>query len=217
MQNAVGVDEEFDFDARHAGGHRRNAFEIEARQGAAVFRQFALALQHVDGDVGLAIDLRGVELRGRCGNGGVAQNDFVGHAARDFDAERERRHVEQQHVLGGFGAAAENVGLHGRAEGDDFIGIQIGVRFALEQFFDQRANFGNARGAADEHDFVDLFRLQAGIFQRLLAGADGAIDDGLNQLLELFARDLALVALAAGQFDVKLDRGLRKRARSWLR
>ena len=132
VENAVGVDQEFYFDARNAGGHGRNAFEIEAGQRAAVFGQFAFALQHVDGDVGLAVDLRGVVLRGRRGDGRVAQDDFVGDSAGDFDAERERSHVEQQHVLGGFGAAAENVGLHGRAQGDDFVGIQIGVRLAVE-------------------------------------------------------------------------------------
>ena len=53
-------------------------------------------------------------------------------------------------------------------------------------------------------------RLQAGVFQRLLAGSDGAIDDRLDQLLELLARNLALIALATGQFNVQLGRGLRR-------
>ena len=76
------------------------------------------------------------------------------------------------------------------------------------KIFDQRANFGNARGTADEHDFVDHFRFQAGIFHGLLAGANGAVDDRLNQLFVLLASNLAAVVLAAGEFDVKLDRGL---------
>ena len=84
------------------------------------------------------------------------------------------------------------------------------MRLAVEQFLHQRANLGNARRTADQYDFVDLFGLEAGIFQRLLAGADGAIDDRLNQLLELLAGDFALIALAAGQFDVELDRRLRR-------
>ena len=58
---------------------------------------------------------------------------------------------------------------------------------------------------------------EAGILHRLLAGADGAVDDGLNQLLELLARDLALVPLAAGQFDVENGCFVATRARSWLR
>ena len=160
-------------------------------------------------DVRLPVDLRGVELRRGGRNGRIAQNDLVGDATGDFDAERQRRDVEQQHILGGFGAAAENVGLHGRAQGYNFVGIQIGVRLAVEHFFHQRANFGNARGAADQHDFVDLLRFQIRILQGLLAGADSAVDDRLNQLLELLTRDLALVSIAAGKLYIELDRRFR--------
>ena len=59
------------------------------------------------------------------------------------------------------------------------------MRRALEQLFHQLADSRNARGAAHQHDFVDLLRLEAGIFQRLLHRADGAVDDRLDQLLEL--------------------------------
>ena len=31
-ENAVGVDKEFDLDARQTGGHGRNTFEVKARQ-----------------------------------------------------------------------------------------------------------------------------------------------------------------------------------------
>ena len=93
---------------------------------------------------------------------------------------------------------AENVGLHRRAQRDHFVGIQVGVRRALELLFDQLANQRNARRAADQHGFVDLLRGEAGIFHRLPDRTDGAIDHRLDELLELLARDLALVALAAG-------------------
>ena len=66
------------------------------------------------------------------------------------------------------------------------------------------ANLRNARRAADQHDFVNLFGLETGVFQRLLAGRDRALDDRLDQLLEAFARDLALIALSAGQLDIEL-------------
>ena len=88
--------------------------------------------------------------------------------------------------------------MHGRAQRDDFVGIQIGVRLAVEQIFHERANLRDARRAADQHDFVNLLGLEAGVFQSLLAGTDGAVDDRLDQLLELLARDLAPVAFAAG-------------------
>jgi hypothetical protein len=100
--------------------------------------------------------------------------------------------------------------LHGRTQRYNFIWIQIRVRLAVKEFFDQSADLGNARGSADEHNFVNLLGLEACIFQSLLAGTDRAVDDGLDQLLELFTRNLSQIALATGQFDVELDRGLRR-------
>ena len=49
-------------------------------------------------------------------------------SAKSLDAERERRHVEQQHLFGGLGGAGQNVGLHGCAKCDDFIRVQFDVR-----------------------------------------------------------------------------------------
>src|ERR1700692_5060125 len=61
VQNAVSVDEKFDLDARHSRSHRRNTLQVKTRERAAILGKFALALQHVNGDVGLPIDLRGIE------------------------------------------------------------------------------------------------------------------------------------------------------------
>ena len=61
-----------------------------------------------------------------------------------LNAERQRRHIEQQHVLGGQRSAAQNVGLHSRAQRHYFIGIQIGMRLTVKQFLHQGANFRNA-------------------------------------------------------------------------
>ena len=68
LQNAVGIDQELHFDARQAGAHRRNAFQIEACQRTAVGSQFALALHHVNRDVGLAVDAGGEVFGRRCGD-----------------------------------------------------------------------------------------------------------------------------------------------------
>src|SRR5208337_2427201 len=83
------------------------------------------------------------------------------------------------------------------------IRVQVAVRRAPEQLFHQLTHPRNSRRAAHQHGFVNVLWLQASIFQRLLDRADGAIDNGLNQLLKLRLRDLALVALAAGKFDVE--------------
>ena len=41
----------------------------------------------MNGNVGLSIHLGGVKLGGRCGNGGIPQNNLVRYPACDFDAE----------------------------------------------------------------------------------------------------------------------------------
>jgi hypothetical protein len=69
---------------------------------------------------------------------------------------------------------------------------------ALEEVLDQGANFGDASGASDKHDFVDLFGFQLRIFESLPAGSDGAIESGLDKSLKLLAGNFALIAFAFG-------------------
>ena len=86
------------------------------------------------------------------------------------------------------------------------------MRFAVEQILDERADFRDSCRSPDQHYFVDLLGLEVCVFQRLLGGANGAIDNGLDQLLELLPGNFAPVAFAAGQFDIKLNRGLRRQS-----
>ena len=74
-------------------------------------------------DIGLAIHLGRVVLRRRSWYCRVAQDDFIGHAARHFNPQRKRGDVEQQHVLRDFGAATKNIRLYGRAQRNYFVGI----------------------------------------------------------------------------------------------
>src|SRR2546422_8189932 len=92
----------------------------DLRKRAAVFREFAFALEDVDVDAGLIVEASGVKFLRARGNRGIARNDFRDRATVGLDAERKRRDVEQQHV---FYALVENIGLDSGAEGDDFIGI----------------------------------------------------------------------------------------------
>ena len=67
----------------------------------------------------------------------------------------------------------------------------------------QLADLRDARRAAYQHGFVDLLWGQPGIFHRLPDRPNRAIDDRLDQLLKLRARDLALIAFAAGKLYVQ--------------
>ena len=66
----------------------------------------------------------------RVGNGGVALDQLGEHAAQRLDAERQRGHVEQQHVLH---FAAQHAALHRRADRDHFVRIHALVRLLAEQ------------------------------------------------------------------------------------
>ncbi len=56
----------------------------------------------------------------------------------------------------------------------------------------------DARRAADQHDLVDLRRVDAGVGERLLGRADRLLQQVLDELLELRARQLHLQVLRAG-------------------
>ena len=78
----------------------------------------ALALQHVDGHAGLVV-VRGREGLRRLGRDGGVLLDHLGHdPAQGLDAERQRRHVEQQHVLH---VAGEHAALDRRADGHRLV------------------------------------------------------------------------------------------------
>ena len=86
------------------------------------------------------------------------------HAAHGFDAERERRDVEQQCVLD---RAREDAGLHRGAERHHFVRIELGMGLRAEQRFDGLAHQRDARRAAHQHHFVDLLEGDARILDAL--------------------------------------------------
>ena len=87
------------------------------------------------------------------GNRGVAFDELGHDATHGFDAERQRRDVEQQHVLH---FAGQHAALDRRADGHDFVRIDALVRLLAEHLLDEFLHLGDARRTADEHDFVDL-------------------------------------------------------------
>ena len=117
------------------------------------------------------------------------------HAAERLDAERQRRHVEQQQILH---LAGEHAALNGRADRDDLVGVDALVRLLAEQVLDDLLHLRDARRAADQHDFVDLRGVDAGVGQRLLRRADGLLQQIVDELLELRARQLHLQVLRPG-------------------
>ena len=156
VEDAVGVDVERDLDLRDAARRRPDALEPEAGELAVVGRELALALQDHDVDRGLIV-LRGREhLRPARGDRGVALDDLGHHATHRLQAERQRRHVEQDDVLD---LALEHAGLQRGADRHDLVGVDRHVRvLAAGQPAHEVLDGGDARRAADEDDLVDVAR-----------------------------------------------------------
>src|SRR2546430_2267714 len=77
-----------------------------------------------------------------------------------------------------------------RADRHDFIRIDALVRLLAEELLHDVLHLRHAGHAADEDDFVDLARRQAGILERLAAGLDRLLDEIVDQRLELGAGEL---------------------------
>ena len=83
-------------------------------------RHGAFALQNVDIDGRLEAGGRREDLALADGERRVALNDARAHAAQRLDAERQRRHIEQQKALH---AAGQNARLQARAHGDALVWV----------------------------------------------------------------------------------------------
>ena len=59
------------------------------------------------------------------------------------------------------------------------------MRLAAEEVLHRLDHFRHARHAADENHLVDLGSLQTGVLQCVLAGADGLLDEVIDQVLSL--------------------------------
>ena len=212
VEDAVGVDVEGDLDLRDAARRRRDAGELELAQRLVVLRHLALALQDVDLDRGLVV-LGGRErLALARRDRRVALDELRHDAALGLDAERQRGHVEQQHVLD---VAGEHAGLDRGADRDDLVGVDAAVRLLARELLDLLLDGRHARHAADEDDVVDLRRaLVLGVVERLADRGDDALEQVGGQLVELGAREAHVEVLGTGlvgrderQVDLRLLRG----------
>ena len=150
----------------HAAGSRWNAVQFECAQRTVVLCEFAFALHHVDFDTRLVVRRRRIrfDLAGR--NRGIALNLNRHHAAKRLNAERKRRHVEQQDVLYFSG---QHGALDRCAHCDNFVGVHALVRlFAAKEVANELLHFRDACRAANEHDFFDIARRKFRVLQSLL-------------------------------------------------
>jgi hypothetical protein len=167
---------------RGAGG-----IPTRSNEQLVVSRHLSLALEDADGDRGLILLGCRENLALLRRDGGVTVDQLGHYAAKRLDAERQRGNVEQQNILD---VALQHACLDCCTDGDHFVRIDALVRLALEQLLHGLLDLRHAGLSADQHDLVDVGRLQARVLQCGFAGLDGALDQVIDQRLQLGARQL---------------------------
>ena len=183
---AVGVDVKSHFNLWHAARCWRNANKVEIAKQLVIRRHFALALEHADGDSILIVFCGRIYLALLRRDRRIAVDHAREHTAERFDTERQWRHIEQKHILD---VALQHASLNGGAHCNDFVWVHTGVRFFTEETLHDIAHLWHAGHAADHHDFINAIGLDARIGQRLFARLKRTLDQIINQLFKVSARD----------------------------
>ncbi|MNZ48798.1 NAD-specific glutamate dehydrogenase [compost metagenome] len=199
-EQTVGIDLEGHANLRRTRHHCRDTAQFEARQGAAVADQLALALQHVDRHGRLAVFIGGEVLGASDGDGGVARNHLLHQAAHGFQAQGQRNHVEQQQFATIALVTGQGISLDRSTDGDHLIRVDFSQGLATEGFGDSFANARYASRTTDHDHGVHVFQLDTGITHRTTAGFEAARDHRLDQRIEGFTGQLGL-PVAIGHFN----------------
>jgi len=141
----------------------------------------------VNGYRRLAVVGRREHLRRLRRNRRVLLDQLRHHATERLDAERQRRHVEQQHVLA---LAGEHRCLDRGTDGNRLVGVDVLARLLAEERLHRFLHLRHPRHATDEDDVADVGQRNARVFHRDAARLDGALDQLGHQRLELRTRDL---------------------------
>jgi hypothetical protein len=148
----------------------------------------------------------------------VFRSMSVGHdPAQRLDAERERDHVEQEHILH---VAREHAALDGRAHGHHLVGVHAAVRLLPEEVLHDLLDLRDPGRAAHQDHLVHVGGLEPRVPERRLHGLDGALDQVVHELLELGPGQRhvqVLRALLGGGDEGEVDVGLHGGAELHLR
>ena len=140
----------------------------------------------MDGDGALVVICGGEHLRCLGGDGGVLLDQLGHHTAHGFDTQRQRRHVEQQHILH---FALQHTALNRGTDGYRFIRVHVAARFLAKKFFHSFLHQRHAGLATDQNHITNIRGADARILHRNLARLDGARDQVFDQTLQFGTGD----------------------------
>ena len=169
-------------------------------------RHGAFALQNVDIDGRLEAGGRREDLALADGERRVALNDARAHAAQRLDAERQRRHIEQQKALH---AAGQNARLQARAHGNALVGVDALERQRACHRLHQILHRRDAARTADHENLADLRNGYAGVVDGLIDRLARGLHEMVGQIVEFRAckRDLHMQRPLLADGDIRLLHG----------
>ncbi|GET90231.1 heat-shock protein hsp70, putative [Leishmania tarentolae] len=211
VQDAVGVQVERHLDLRHAARRRRDAGQVERAQQVAVLRHRALALEDLDVHAGLVVRVRREDLALLGRDRRVALDQRRHHATGRLNAQRQRRHIQQQQTLRLLALAArQDEGLHRSAVRDSLVGVDALVQLlAAEEVRHEGLHLRDTRRPAHQHHVVHGALVHLRVLQHALHWLDRAAKQVAAQLLEARACDGGLEVNVLEQC-VDLNRRLRR-------
>ena len=166
VHDTVGVDVEGNFDLRDATRRRRDTGQFEGAQRLVIASELTFALIDLDEHGRLIVFRGGEDFRALGRDGGVAIDELGHDATLGFDAEGQRGHVDEQHVLT---VALDDAGLYGSADGHDLIRVHGLIGFlTASELLDQLLDGRHTSGAADEDHMVDVAHTNAGVSQHVV-------------------------------------------------
>ncbi|KAF4529500.1 hypothetical protein B566_EDAN017804 [Ephemera danica] len=157
LEDAVGVNLESHLDLGHASGGGGNASQVELAQQVVVLE-----------DLGLL-----------GGDDGVARDQLRHHASHGFNAHRQRVHV-QKHKITGVLFTGQHSSLDGSTVRHGLVRVDASRRLlAIEELL-QLLDFGDAGGASDQDDLVDVLLVHVSILHHLLDRLHGRAEQILQ-------------------------------------
>ena len=138
----------------------------------------------MDGDAGLHIGGGGENLAALDRDRRVASNQRRRDAAHGFDAERQRRDIDEHDAAD---LAGQHPGLDGRAGGDAFHRVDAHFGLALKQLLEVGTHRRHARRSADKDHPIDIARSDPRVVQRLIDRAAATLDHRIDEAVEFAA------------------------------
>ena len=155
---------------------------METADALVLVRHRTFALQHMDFNRRLVVAGRAEHLALASRNRRVGIDQLGEHPAQGFNTQRQRRYIQQQHILH---FARQHTALDRGTHRHHFIRVHALRRHLAEVVLNHFLHFRDTGRTAHQDDLVNLRRLQAGIRQGLAARLNRTLDQIIANLLEL--------------------------------